>query len=472
MSSVASQPPGRPSSHPSAYPSGGPTRVLVVATEATSRRALARALMDEHDVLTAEDLPVGLSLLKNAPVDAVVVEMSRVGSDVLESIDAASPGVEIVLLGGEEASESDLFARAFQVIPRAASTPEHTSWAVRRACERKRLIERIRRLERRVEHQQRSGEIIGASRAMDQVFELAHGAAAVSSPALLVGEGGTGKEMLARAIHHQGRRAAGPFVGLDCAALPPDRIERELFGSKGTFRCLLDAADGGTLFLSDIVALPMPSQARLVQLIQHGELRSQDATRFVDVRVLAASCVELKPQVEAGVVRKDLYFHLSAMLIRVPPLRRRKEDIPLLAYHFLHRQSQRIGRSFQRISPEALRLLRDHRWSGNVRELEQVMARAAALARSDVILPADLAFLRDEAASSVVLAPADQTRDTAFDPALLELPYTEAKRQAVAAFERAYVRDVLRRTGDNVSEAARQSGLDRSNFRRVMKKVE
>jgi DNA-binding NtrC family response regulator len=269
--------------------------------------------------------------------------------------------------------------------------------------------------------------MIGASRTMDQVFDLAHGAAAAASPVLLVGESGTGKEMLARAIHRQGRRASGPFIAVDCAALPAESIEQELFGSTNG-RPLAVAADGGTLFLADVARLPLSAQALLVQLLQRGELqRDPDRpAKPVDIRLVAATSRELRPEVDSGAVRRDLYFHLNALVIRIPPLRRRKDDIPLLAYHFLHRCSQRIGRTMRRISPEALRALRDHRWTGNVRELEHAMERAAALARSDVVLPADLAFLRGEQAASVVLEAGGEPRDTVFDPALFDLPYAEA----------------------------------------------
>ena len=457
-----------------------PSRVLVICREAAKRRSFAAALMPGHEVLTSEDEPTGLSLLANAAVDVVVVELSaRRAAETVEGFKAVRPGVEVILLAGDGLSgdglsgDAALPPDAFECMGRAVATPEHVAWAVGRAAERKRLNERVRRLERRLDNQDRSGEIVGASRAMDRVFELAHGAAAASSPLLLVGESGTGKEMLARAVHRQGRRGSGPFVVVDCAALPADRIDQEIFGGlAGSARPIIRSADGGTLFLADVGTLPSCSQAKLVQLFQRGEI-PVDQNRSplpVDVRVIAASCEELKPLVDAEIVRRDLYFHFNAMMIRIPPLRRRKDDIPLLSYHFLHRHAQRLGRSMPRISPEALRLLREHRWTGNVRELDHAIERAVALARGDVVLPADLAFLRGEQATSYVVSRGD-SRETVFDGALFDLSFTEAKKQAIVAFERAYVDELMKRTDNNVSEAARQAELDRSNFRRMMKRV-
>lgn len=465
----------RPSDVPAGREPAVSSRVLVICREAARRRTLAAALMPEHDVLTSEDEATGLSLLASSAVDVVVAEQGS--GDAVGTVDgfkAVRSGVEVILIERDVTLDSSQPHGAFACLGRAAATPEHVAWVVVRASERKRLVERVRRLERRLENQDRSGEIVGASRVMDRVFELAHGAAAASSPLLLVGETGTGKEMLARAVHRQGRRGSGPFVVVDCAALPAERIEQELFGGASAHsRPLVLTADGGTLFLADVGAVPLSAQARLVQLFQHGEIAEATShpSRPVDVRVIAASCEELKPLVDAGTLRRDLYFHLNAMLIRIPPLRQRKDDIPLLAYHFLHRHAQRLGRPMHRISPEALRLLRDHRWTGNVRELEHAVERVVALARSEVVLPADLAFLRGEQAASFVVQPASDGRQTVFDGALFDLSFAEAKKQAVAAFERAYVEALMKRTGENVSEAARQADLDRSNFRRMMKRV-
>ncbi|PIE06005.1 MAG: transcriptional regulator [Sorangium cellulosum] len=450
-----------------------PTRVLIICAEASRRRALAGILMNHHDVLTAEETGVGLSFLSTSDIDVVVAEAACEGEAFVEHLAATRPGVEVILLTPDS---SDMVTRAFHVLPRAFASPSQVAWTVDRACERKRLRERVARLEKKVAQQERSGEIIGTTRVMEDVFDLAYGAAVASSPTLLVGESGTGKEMLARAMHRLGRRSSGPFVAVDCASLPPDRIEQELFGSPefAHSRPLVLSADGGTLFLADITALPPAAQARLVQLLQYGEVdNAPESSQFVDLRVIATTTSDLKPHVSKGSFRQDLFFHLNMLVIRVPPLRRRKDDIPVLAYHFLHRHAQRVGRRMKRIGPEALRLLREHRWAGNVRELDHAMERAVVLARSEVVLPADLAFLKDEEAFSVANAERSDMgapRDTSFDPSLFDMPYPEAKKRAVATFEQAYVRVMLDRAGNNVSEAARQSGLDRSNFRRVMKK--
>jgi DNA-binding NtrC family response regulator len=189
------------------------------------------------------------------------------------------------------------------------------------------------------------------------------------------------------------------------------------------------------------------------------------------VRVIAASNVDLKKHVDDGRFREDLYYRLNVIAIHVPPLRKRKDDIPLLAYHFMNKYAKRVGREMRRISPEAMRLLRDCEWQGNVRELENAIEHAVVLCRGDTILPADLPFSRHQDESDAFSdRPPPAPSAFALPGELADLPFAEAKKRAVIAFEKAYVIAMLERTGGNVSEAARQSGLDRSNFRRVVKK--
>ncbi len=219
----------------------------------------------------------------------------------------------------------------------------------------------------------------------------------------------------------------------------------------------LAEAEGGTLILDDLGALPRAAQADLLRALTGAGARRTDA------RVIAAALPDLRAQVARGELREDLFYRLAAVLLEVPPLRRRREDIPLLAYHFLSRCAAREGKDIRRITVEALRALRAHPWPGNVGELRGAVEHAVVMARGDAILPADLPIGQpDEDDDDDPQTPGDE---------LLELPYAEAKDQAVASFDRAYVELRMKRTGGNVSEAARLAGMDRSNFRRLLKRA-
>ncbi|HVY44938.1 MAG TPA: sigma 54-interacting transcriptional regulator, partial [Minicystis sp.] len=230
---------------------------------------------------------------------------------------------------------------------------------------------------------------------------------------------------------------------------------------------LFELADKGTVFLDEIGDLPQSAQVKLLRALAQGEIRrvGSNETKIVDVRVLAATNVDLKERIAAGKFREDLYYRLSVIPINLPRLAQRKEDIPLLAYHFLQKYARRAGRELKRISVEALRQLRDQPWPGNVRELENAIEYAVVMARSDVILPQDLPF--SQRAEHL----AQGGDDPLFTAELAELPYNEAKEKALDAFDRAYVERVMKRASGNVSEAARQAQMDRSNFRRILKKV-
>jgi DNA-binding NtrC family response regulator len=292
---------------------------------------------------------------------------------------------------------------------------------------------------------------------------------------LITGESGTGKELVARTIHDHSTREGRPFRSLDCGAVPEALLAMELFGSvPGAFPGAIDKpgifelADRGTVFLDDLGALPPSGQIGLLRILtDHAVQRAGESeARPVDVRVLAAA-VDLRECVKAGLFRVDLYYRLNVFAIHLPPLRRRKEDIPLLAYHFLQKYGPHAGRDIKRISVEALRRLRENPWPGNVRELEATIEHAVVMARGEAIVPADLPAVEEDRRI-------DDDEDAALPPGghdLTEGSYAEAKDKVVSAFDRAYVEHLLRRVGGNVSEAARLSGMDRSNFRRLMKKV-
>jgi transcriptional regulator with GAF, ATPase, and Fis domain len=304
--------------------------------------------------------------------------------------------------------------------------------------------------------------------------------APTSSTVLILGESGTGKELTARAIHQHSPRANNPFVAVNCSAIPVDLVESELFGHvRGAFTGatatrpgLFESADRGTLFLDEVGDLPPLAQVKLLRALQEGEVKrvGSNETRIVDVRVIAATNVDLKGRIASGRFREDLYYRLNVVAISLPPLRERREDIPLLAYHFLQKYSGRSGSAVRKISPEAMRVLSSQRWEGNVRELENAIEHSVVFCRDGSISPADLPFSKKQGGSVEVPAGAPVSAAPGIEP-LADLPYREAKERAVHAFESSYFGAVLGRAGGNVSEAARQAGLDRSNFRRAAKRA-
>jgi DNA-binding NtrC family response regulator len=353
---------------------------------------------------------------------------------------------------------------------------DEVALTVAKAGERRRLVGRAEQLARRLEQMQ-LGELIGHSPAMRKVYRLALGVAPTESTVLILGESGTGKELTARAIHQHSLRSGKEFVAVNCAAIPADLVESELFGHvRGAFsgatqtrRGLFEAADRGTIFLDEVGDLPLAAQVKLLRVLQQGEIKpvGSDESRRVDVRVIAATNVDLRESVERGTFRQDVYYRLNVIPIKLPPLRDRREDVPLLANHFLQKHARRAGRSVTKISPEAMEFLCRLQWPGNVRELENTIEHAVVFCQTEVMTVRNL----PQAGSGQYSAVRVEHDEGGWTDELFDLPFTEAKRRALEEFEATYLSKVLERAGGNVSEAARQAGLDRSNFRRTAKRA-
>ena len=452
-----------------------PTHVLVVDDEPAARRSLARALMARGMVVdTAESGAAALDLVRTRPIDAVLLDREMPDLDglaVLAQLRRHHPDIEVVLmvgLGDHEAAAAALRAGAYGIVARPLPSPEAAVPPVERAVERRLLLSRTRALEKQLAEHEQLGEIVGSSPRMVELLRRAAAAATSAAPVLVLGERGTGKDLVARAVHRRSNRARAPLVVLSPAELGEEAAVTELAAA-------LDAAEGGTLLVDDLGTLPRAAQTELLRaLTGHAGGYPQtpgDAGGYprqrADARVVATALPELREQVARGEFREDLFYRLAAVLLEVPPLRRRREDIPLLAYHFLSRCAAREGKVIRRISVEALRALRGHAWPGNVGELRGAVEHAVVMARGDAILPGDLPIGQpDEGDEGDDDAPA-----LVAGRELFELPYADAKDQAVASFDHAYVEQRMKRTGGNVSEAARLSGMDRSNFRRLLKKV-
>jgi DNA-binding NtrC family response regulator len=340
---------------------------------------------------------------------------------------------------------------------------------VSRALERTRLLEENRAARAREgEKPTRIESIVGASPAMLDVYKMVARVAPTMSTVLVVGESGTGKELVARAIHTHSPRTAGPFVAVNCTALTESLLESELFGhAKGAFtgavaskRGIFEEALGGTVFLDEIGDVAAKMQAQLLRVLQEGEIRRVGGSEpiKVDVRVVAATNKELEEEVKAGRFREDLYFRINVVTIRLPPLRERPSDIPLLVDHFLAKYAARERRADAGVAPAAMALLQRYAWPGNVRELENVIERALALSKDGVILPSDLPpEIAQAGGDGTVAAPATAGGLADDRPTLAEL-------------ERRYIDLILRETGGNKKRAAEILGIDRRTLYRTLER--
>jgi len=454
-------------------------RVVIVEDEPPLRRTLARILeVRGMEVMTCEDGIEATSLIAQQGADVMLLDLMLPrmdGMEVLRRAKVQRPDMEVVMMtafGEVDTAVQAVKAGAYDFLTKPFASPDAVALVVEKAAERRRLIDRARQLEAALENQARGGDLIGSTRKMQDVMRLVGTVAQSTSTVLVRGESGTGKELVARAIHQGSHRAHKPFLGVNCSAIPATLIDSELFGHvKGAFTGassnrdgLFAAADGGTLFLDEVGDLPLATQVRLLRVLQEGEVKpvGSNDVRSIDVRVIAATNVDLAAAISAGTFREDLYYRLCVIEVQLPPLRERREDIPLLATFFLRKLARKNGRSTPSIDPSAMRLLCAAPWPGNVRELENAIERAMVLSRADVLGIEDFPRLAETAEAA--------RQEGGFGAELADLPYREAKRVALRTFEKHYVASLLGKTNANVSKAARIAGLDRSNFRRIVRK--
>jgi DNA-binding NtrC family response regulator len=446
-----------------------PTRIFVVDDDTSSRELLTRILAGEGHAVTA--LPDGHEALQrlaaDGPPDLVVSDIRMGEVDGLQLTDALrerapdTPVLLVTAFGNIDGAVEAIRRGAFDYISKPYDV-DGIKMVVARALEQRRLALENRALRRDLRDKYRLENVVGRSEAMLQVYKTAARVAATDATVLIQGESGTGKELVARAIHGASPRAQRPFVAVDCGAIAEGVLESELFGhARGAFtgaqatrRGLFEEANQGTLFLDEIGDVGQNLQARLLRALQEGTIRrvGTNETLAVDVRVVAASNRDLEQAVKEGRFREDLFYRLNVVTIRIPPLRERREDIPLLAEHF----AAKHGRPEEgaAISPLAGDLLVAYDWPGNVRELENVIARALALNPSGVVTPEDLPEhvrgARPAAASLAVVAGAAQERPT------------------LAELERRYAAQVLQETGGNKTRAAEILGIDRKTLYRLL----
>jgi two-component system response regulator AtoC len=425
-------------------------RVLVADDERTVRRNLARLLESEgYAVTEAADGIEALRAIEAERPDAVLLDLRMPGLDGLGLLDAIAPRlaelpvIVITAFGGSEPAIEAMRRGAYDYLTKPFDLDE-VLLTLRRALHQRDLATTVRELRQAGEPGEEDAEetsgdaIVGQSPAMRTVFKSIGRAAATEEPVLIAGESGTGKELVAAALHRHSRRSGGPFVRVNCAALPEGLIESELFGhERGAFTGAdrqragrFERAAGGTIFLDEVAELPTAAQAKLLRVVQSREYErvGGSSTLTSDARIVSATHRDLGQEVAAGRFREDLYYRLHVIAIAIPPLRERRDDIPPLAEHVLRRLERKYGWSDLVLDPTALAGLVARDWPGNVRQLENVLARAAVAARGRPILPEHL----ESEASTDLPVPSVPTEVLPLRAVLAEVE-ERAIRQALAA---------------------------------------
>jgi two-component system, NtrC family, response regulator AtoC len=450
-------------------PGGQAHGILLFEDDETLADLLARVLRTQGyrvDILdSALDVPEASRLAK---YDLVLSDVHLAGDtnghDVLRRIREASPSTPVILMTAYADIEGAMNAvgeGAYDYLAKPIE-PNDLKRMVAEAIARRTLARSdTEALPKRGKSS--DAQIIGTTAAMLAVYKTVAHVAPTTATILIVGESGTGKELVARAIHTKSARATGPFVAVNCGALPESILESELFGhERGSFtgasatkRGLFEEAKGGTLFLDEIGEISPKMQVQLLRVLQEGEIRRVGAgeTIRVDARVVAATNRDLKAEVMAGRFREDLLFRLQVVTVHVPPLRNRKPDIPLLIRHFIARHADHLCRPAPRVAREVFEVLENYPFPGNVRELSHIMERAMLLAREGVITPSDLAPEVASAASSDEVANASGS--------------LAGDWPTLAVLERRYIDRVLSRTGGNKTRAAEVLGIDRRTLNRM-----
>ena len=445
-------------------------RILVIDDEAEIRRSVRMILEYEgYDVQEASSGPEGVALAEREPPDLVFLDIKMGGMDGLEALQKIkqhNESLPVVIISGHGTVSTAVEATklgAFDFMEKPLAS-ERVLVTIRNALDQGRLRDENRSLKRAVEARH---QMIGESTSLRGIWDAIKRAAPTSATVLLLGESGAGKELVARAIHRNSLRSRERFVQVNCAAIPEELIESELFGhEKGSFTGAtekqigkFEQADRGTIFLDEVGDMSPKTQAKVLRVLQEGEVERLGSARTikVDVRVIAATNKDLEGEIEKGTFREDLYFRLSVIPIRVPPLRDRREDIPALVRHFVDLFSRENNRRPQRFTPAALEYMQKARWKGNVRELRNTVERLLIMTPGDNIDIDDLKdVVRMDTAKPAVIGEAAPAGGQPIAPGTLR----EFKESA----ERKFLVEKLRENAWNISKTAEVIGTPRSNL--------
>ena len=442
-------------------------RLLVVDDDRVTIDLLNEVLSQEgYEVSTALSGEEAIAQGTDHLFDIVITDVrmgEKDGMEVLRFFKKNAPDTTVIMItafGSIETAIEAIREGAFDYVSKPFKLDE-IKFTLRRALEQRRLIQENKYYRQELLDKYQFKNVIGRTPQMFQVYKTIAKVADTKSTVLLCGERGTGKELIARSIHYNSQRNNRPFIPVDCASLVETLIESELFGhvrgaftgASSTKRGLFEEADGGTLFLDEVGNLSLLMQSKLLRFLQEHEIKRVGGTESikVDVRVIAATNQPLEPLVKNGKFREDLFDRLNVVTITLPPLRERKEDIPLLANHFLRKFSEENHKSISHISPEALEIITQYSWPGNVRELEHVVERSVILSIHPIILPEDLPKKMFEETKS------------------LEAQISE-EPLSLKELEKRYVMKVLEKTGGNKKKASEILGIDRATLYRILEK--
>ena len=444
-------------------------RVLVVDDDLEMSRLIADVLQEDGFFVTIMgDSLEASKILKKADFDVIVTDLKMKGLKGLDLLEEAkrvaslTPVIIITAFGTIESAIQAMKMGAYDYITKPFQMDELVL-TVKKALENRLLKREVVRLKKEVESRYQFHRLIGKSPSMERIYDFVERISGSSSNVLITGESGTGKELVAKAIHYNGSRRDGPFIAVNCAAIPETLLESELFGyKKGAFtdaktdkKGLVFEAKEGTLFLDEVTEMPPTLQAKLLRVIEEREVRPLGDTSSypIDMRIVSTSNRDIKSLIQDGRFREDLFYRLKVIDIELPPLRERREDIPLLIQHFISKFDQDSKKNVSGISGDALRILLNYSWPGNVRELENVIQRAITLSQHEEILPEDLPnTLVEEVGENII------------EKGLNE-------KYTVEQLEKEYIKRVLIEVGGNKSKAAEILGLDRKTLYRKLQEI-
>ncbi|MEJ2235769.1 MAG: sigma-54 dependent transcriptional regulator [Syntrophobacterales bacterium] len=450
-------------------------RLLVVDDEVDMLRLLQRSIRQDLacEIDTAASATEALRLLETKNYDLALVDIRMPGMDgleLLERVKQINPWLTVVMMtahGVVELAVKSIKKGAYDFITKPFDH-EELIHLLRKALERSQLLRENLNLQRRIKRKDPFENLVGSSPAMQRVYQTIQMIAKTDVTVLITGESGTGKDLAARAIHTLSNRCDQPYVTVNCPTLPENILESELFGyKKGAFTDassdkigLFEEARDGTIYLDEIGDITSAIQTKLLRVLQEKEIKPLGQTKSikVDVRVIASTNRDLREKIRQQEFREDLFYRLNVLTVQMPPLREHKEDIPLLAEHFLKYYCEEFGKPPKSLSSELMDLLLRRNWEGNVRELENIINRAILLSTGDVIKPHEIGWT------------AGLPDNCAVGNEIHGMPYKEAKGEVLRHFHAQYLGELLRRNNGNVTHSARECGLERQALQQILRR--